>query len=693
MEARETKFLKIIEGTNQFLVPHFQRPYTWREPEWDVLWRDILALVDDDDAGPVGRRQHFIGSIVTMPGCSVPEGITKYLLIDGQQRLTTLLVLLAVLRDRARALGHKLADEIQDLYLANRHQDGLDELKLLPTSGEDPRDNDRSAFIAIIRGEDTLRAGTSGIPAARGYFMRQVAEWDAEHVDLVKRIVVGRLVLVSIVLNRDDNPYAIFESLNAKGRPLSQADLIRNLFFMRTHADRHEALYRGKWLPMEARVGNHNMPEYIRHFLMREGSVVKLADVYFTLKSKVDDAGESAVLALLDLLCGYSHHYSLLMEPAREESPAVRVRLARLVRLEATVAYPFLLNVFEERQKGSLSEQSLCDILDAIENFLVRRFVCGEIRAELNKLFPGLFRLARLQKSLVHGTREVLALKSYPQDEVFLRALIEIPLYGVGERRDRGRYILERIEQSFDHREPIELESLTIEHVMPQSLSPWWRGVLGEHCQDLHARWVHSIGNLTLTGYNSELSNSDYASKRDMFQASHVEMNRYFAEVDRWDFDAIGRRCGALARRALGVWPNIAPEIGRGEAAFGRMAGKVPAALWILGARQSVGSWQNVLKCTLSSVLELGGPDFLAELLRQYPKFVSRRPGDLRAPRELREGIFYESNLSADRIYVFCREVSLLASMSYDDFRIEIQPSGQGAFDVPAEDAVQHAHR
>lgn len=247
MEAGEARIHKVLDGTKQFLVPHYQRPYSWGEREWEVLWRDIVELAADEGAQP-----HFMGSIVTAPGRSMPEGVEKRLLIDGQQRLTTLVVLLALIRQRAIAANlTKLANRIASL-LMNRDEEGsLDLYKLLPTQGDSAAASDREALLALLDCREP--ATKSSIVEASRFFATKLARPDAPDLDRLFSNITGRLTLVSIILDKHDNPYRIFESLNGKGLPLTQVDLIRNYFFMRLPEGDHERIYRAKWQPMQQR--------------------------------------------------------------------------------------------------------------------------------------------------------------------------------------------------------------------------------------------------------------------------------------------------------------------------------------------------------------------------------------------------------------------------------------------------------
>ena len=244
MQAGETKLQPMLEGTKQYLVPLFQRPYSWEAKEWKILWADLADLSDINDPRP-----HFMGSIVTMPTVSVPEGVSKYLLIDGQQRLTTIFVLLALLRDLAKINNQpQLAEEINNTLLVNPYKVGHDRFKLQPTQA------DREAFRAIIDSAPQPER-ISQVFAAYKFFEREMRKKPLD-IERLKVVISKSLSAVSIVLDVNDNPHLVFEGLNAKGRPLTQADLIRNYFVMRVHVDAQEDVYRKFWRPMQESLGD-----------------------------------------------------------------------------------------------------------------------------------------------------------------------------------------------------------------------------------------------------------------------------------------------------------------------------------------------------------------------------------------------------------------------------------------------------
>jgi hypothetical protein len=592
------------------------------------------------------------------------DPLSSRVLIDGQQRLTTLLVLLAALRDHCRENGReRLGNQIHDLYLTNQYQDGADLYKLLPTADSTESGGDRAAFKAVIDGK---QAGSGKIDRAYHFFRDRFILPGAPDPERVKQIVIGGLILVSIVLDRDDNPYLVFESLNAKGQQLTQADLIRNYFFMRLRLEYHDDIYRRRWRPMEDLLGQGNTTEFIRHFLMMSGPVIRISDIYFALKQRLDSASEAVVLDLLDQLGRAAEHYARLLDPNREPRVAVRAALLRLNRLEATVTYPFLLNIY----KAEVPELELVEILATLENFILRRYVCRTLRAELNKLFPTLFKNAQNYNSIAKGVREILAARSYPSDLQFRTDLAESVLYGTGGRRERLKFILERIEESFEHKEKVDMSTLTVEHVMPQSLTAWWREHLGAESDEVHDGLLHTIGNLTLTGTNSELSNLSFPEKRDLLAASHLDLNRDIAKSDRWGEDEIRKRGALLAERALTIWPDLNPGRGSGRT-IEAVTGRTPRRLTFYGHSHDVQTWAAVLQVTMAEMAKLGD-DVFAEMAAQIPRYISTDSGKMRTARHLDNGYFYEAHLNAKQIHQICNQLTQLAGLSYEDWALEV---------------------
>lgn len=656
MKASETSLQPVIEGTKQYVVPLFQRTYSWDTKEWEMLWQDLLELCEDEDP-----RDHFIGSIVTMPTSSVPQGVAKYLLIDGQQRLTTIFILLTLLRDAAKTFnGSMLSQEIEETLLTNRFKQGNDVWKLLPTQA------DREAFVQLLEVGDVPQQ--TRIAKAAAFFKKRLRSPEAPELETLKKVIVDNLVLVSIVLDPDDNPHLIFESLNAKGKPLSQADLIRNYFFMRIHIDEQEQLYEKSWEPMQERLGD-SLTECIRHFLMKDGAIVKKGEVYFALKERADEKSQQEVIAYLQEIAQFADYYSKLLQPDGESSPKLRERMKRLNRIEVTVAYPFLLNVYNDYADEQISEDEFSAVMEVIENFMIRRLVCRVPTNQLNKMFPALYAQAKEADSLVEGVRESLRTKNYPRDTEFRERFVSSRLYTSGDRA-KTKLILERLESSFGSKEAVPYDNLSVEHVMPQTLTDWWKQHLGDDFEATHELMLHTIGNLTLTGYNPELSNADFSYKRQLFKDSHLSLNKWFIDQEKWDEETIRSRAEALAEVALSIWAYFGLAEEDAPATAQTVTGTTPTSVVILGQRFSVSSWRDVAQKTLETVADLDQDSF-EQILTSFPRFVAHSGDGFRSPRQLSNGDFIETNLSASDINKFCIQAVEVAGLSPEDWFVE----------------------
>lgn len=654
MKATETKLQKILEGTNQYMVPLFQRTYSWGKKEWGMLWDDLLEIYEADSP-----RDHFMGSIVTMPTTSVPEGVAKFLLIDGQQRLTTFFILLAAIRDQAKAMNlGNLAPEIDETLLRNKFKEGDDEFKLMPTHA------DRDPFIKLVHGETPAAAA---ITQAYRFFQRKLAKIESADLTKLMRTLVGSLSLVSIVLDRDDNPHLIFESLNAKGRALTQADLLRNYFFMRLHASEQEELYHKYWKPMQEEL-EESLTECIRHFLMKGGSMVKQGDIYVALKEHADPKSIPEVLGYLEELTLFAGYYARMVHPERESNQQISERMERLNRIEVTTAYPLILNVYHDYASGVMPVGDFVAVLETVENFMIRRWVCNVPTYTLNKLFPSLYRQAKENSNFVEGFRMALGTKSYPGDAEFQEQLINSPLYATGERLQKIKLLLDRLEDSFRHHEAVDLKKVTIEHVMPQTLTPWWKAHLGAEFEDVHEVLLHTLGNLTLTGYNGELSNDDFPTKRKLLVESHLELNTDFANQQSWTETDIKLRSTKLAERALQVWPYFGPEKRQVVGGTG-VTGRKPVVLSVLGQEFRVGSWRDVAERTVEAIAMLDKEAFQL-VAEKCPTYVGRDSSKFRESRKLSNGYYLLTHYSAEVAHSFCQRAVEVAGLSADDWEV-----------------------
>ncbi|MBD2201473.1 DUF262 domain-containing protein [Calothrix sp. FACHB-1219] len=657
MQASETKLEQIIEGIKQYVVPLFQRPYSWTKTQWQALWSDLLELCTTDNPRP-----HFMGSIVTMPTVSVPEGVTKYLLIDGQQRLTTVFILLAVLRDIAKPSEPELAAELDNTFLVNPYKKGLDYYKLQPTQ------IDRESFHRIIHSQSQING--NGISECYLFFEKKIRQSRLDF-QKIKQVICRHLSLVSVVLSTDDDPYLVFESLNAKGRPLNQADLIRNYFFMKIHADSQESVYAQYWQPMQDLLKD-KLTEFIRHYLTKSGVEVKQNEIYFEIKERInkDDA-----LSYLKSLSVFAEYYARLLNPEREVNAKARKYLQRLNRLEVATVYPFLLNCYDDWMQNRITEEEYISVLKIIENFILRRFVCNIQTRGLNRIFALLY--SQVIKDISLGDdnfigRLKLALQNrdYPKNTEFRARLMDVDLY-TGDRSHKGKLILESIEESFNHKEQVSFEKLSIEHIMPQTTSDWWKEHLGKDWAVTHELLIDTLGNLTLTAseYNSAMSNSDFLTKRNLFQNSHLELNKYFDNEEYWCRENIEARAEYLADIALQIWSYFGNELAQ-SSQTSSLTGSRPKQLYIFGQKHSVKSWREVLTITLNVIANLE-PEKFQDIMKKFPRFVGWDEQYFHESRKIDNGAFIEVNLSAKDIHTFCRKAIETAELSVEDWHVE----------------------
>ena len=553
MRAQETHLRVLLEGSKQYRIPLFQRPYSWQTEQWQTLWTDILETyqqVHDQEA----PRGHFLGPIVSKSLSGTPEGLAPYMVIDGQQRLTTVSILLAALRDAPEAEGSSLPAKVQDQCLTNGHVTGSDRFKILPTQA------DRDSFFQIAERRAPKPPMDTLVGKAYGFFQHALSQGDDEgaHLDLARleRVILDGLELVSITLEGDDNEYQIFESLNAKGTPLSQADLLRNYFFMRLPDARQQYLYDTFWLPMQERLGAVQLESFFRYQYMTSGEFVREGDIYQAWRRRLDPVPDEALAGELETLARFSIFYQRLLQPEIEPNQHVSERLQRLNRWGGQTIYPFVLWLYERGEPDATHAAEIGDVLGIIESFLVRRLFAGVPTNQLNRLFT---RLAHQLPpgDIVAATRTALSEpgRRWPHDEGFRHGIHTYPLY-TDSRAEQRRVILERFELSYGHKEAPKLAGLTVEHVMPQDLTDAWRKALGADADEAHARLLHTLGNLTLTGYNQELSNRPFVEKRALFEDSHLAMNTEIAAEVSWGAEEIRSRSDRLAAEAILLWPG-----------------------------------------------------------------------------------------------------------------------------------------
>jgi hypothetical protein len=548
MEARPCQILEFFNGTKQMLVPLFQRPYEWGPEHWETLWADLLEQYERNEEDLVAS--HFTGAIVTAPARSVPVGVSKYLVIDGQQRLTTVAILICAVR----SFLHPETKEFRKLtrLLVNEDDEGFDHYKLLPTQP------DRGAFQALLTGSPQH---DSRFAMGLEFFRRKVSgtDSDGEKLDLERLIntVQNRLTVVAIHLGDTEDPYLIFESLNAKGAPLTQADLIRNYLLLRLHSNAQEQAYTEAWLPMQALLPGEHLTEFMRQFLMMTGEEVAKSTIYAVLKNRMLSVSDASVAGELRRMQQASVLYAQMVGLTEPADAGIRKGLARLRRWDITTANPFILKILEAHSAGRLSADEVTRCLKLVESFAVRRAVCAVPTNQLKRIFlavakdmPAADVASWLGKTLAGGSSG----RRWPKDEEFKDSLLRYRAYA--QPLERCKFLLETLEDQHFHKEPATFVTATIEHVMPQTLTAEWRGMLGPEADNLHEKWLDLLANLTLTGYNSELSNYPFAKKRQLLSDSHFEMNKWIAARERWTEAELRERTDIIFTLANQAWPR-----------------------------------------------------------------------------------------------------------------------------------------
>jgi uncharacterized protein with ParB-like and HNH nuclease domain/predicted transport protein len=557
VKAAEANFLKFLKKSDQLEIPIYQRTYSWTRQECAQLWSDILRAADGDG-------HHFIGSIVYIDtGVFQVMGTNAIEVIDGQQRVTTLsLLLLALARaaDQNGNSGPSGQKLIRDYLLQEDDADvGENErYKLLPTKG------DRDTYKRLVDELELPEQPASRLVDAYRFFEEQVRRTPLPPDQILSGI--ERLLIVDIALERDhDNPQLIFESLNSTGLDLSQADLIRNYVLMGLPSKQQYEIYTKSWHPLE-QLFPADQPElfdrFVRDYLtMKSGQIPKIDQVYESFKAFARGADEGIDTVVANVYHHAKHWVKLAF--GRADDQPLRAAISEINQLKVDVTFPFLMEALDDYEQQTISHDEVLKVFGLVESYVFRRAIAGLPTNTLNKTFAALAREIDKDSYLESLQAAVLLKESYtrmPTDEEFRSAFVVKDVYNFRNRN----YLLRKLE-NFERKEPVNVDSYTIEHVMPQNpdLSPEWQQELGPEWQTVQERYLHTIGNLTLTGYNSELSDKPFQTKLTMkggFKDSPLRLNSsYLATLDHWNEHEIRQRAEILAGEALQVWP--APKL------------------------------------------------------------------------------------------------------------------------------------
>ncbi len=548
MEAKATTLLNFIKGNqkNQLVIPIYQRVYSWEKEQCKELWGDIIKVGGNDK-----MDGHFIGSILY-----VLDGITHsdnaLLIIDGQQRLTTITLLLTALRDH----WSDKRKEIEDHYLINSDEKGDKKFRLILS------ESDKDTLLSLI---DKDRRKPSELSSKIVENFKLFEEWvsNTDKETIFKGL--EKLMIVEIALEKGkDDPQLIFESMNSKGIELAQTDLIRNYIVMETETEKQEGFYNKYWRAMEENFKQNKkwFDRFVRHYLtIKTREIPNINKVYVVLKDyrQKEGIGIEDLLKDLQKYCGYFCQIVFKKEADKDLNKA----LGFLVGLEMDVIYPLLLELYSDYSDRVLSKTDFGRSIDLIESYICRRKVCGLGTNSLNKVFPSFTK--HIQKneyfeSLKAHFGYLTNNQRFPNNDEFKDCFITIDFYHLQKNKD----FFERLE-NFNRKERVYTHEYTIEHIMPQTLTEEWERDLGENFQAIHDKYLHTIGNLTLTGYNPEYSNKSFQEKRDMeggFKDSPLRLNQGLRDLKSFGEEEIKKRANDLADLALKIWtyPNLNAE-------------------------------------------------------------------------------------------------------------------------------------
>ncbi|WRD43903.1 DUF262 and DUF1524 domain-containing protein [Helicobacter pylori] len=558
MEAKATTLLEFFKQTqtNQFVIPIYQRLYSWKKEQCEQLWDDIIKIGGNDK-----MNGHFIGFILYARVDATHS--SPLLIIDGQQRLTTITLLFIALRDHLNDedefLGKFSCQKIQNRYLINSDEKDDKRFKLILS------EPDRDTLLSLI---DENRRKPSEPSSKIIENFKLFEEWIRKNTDKLETIFKGldKLMVVEISLERGkDNPQLIFESMNSTGKDLTQTDLIRNYILMGLEPEKQEDFYNQYWRAMEEDFKQNEtlFNQFVRHYLtIKTGDIPNISKVYEAFKRYQQERGIETEALLQDLqkYCGYFCQIAFKKEDDKDLNKA----LSFLVDLEMDVVYPLLLELYSDYKDGVLSKQDFIPIIALIESYICRRAVCGLGTNGLNKVFASFTKKINKDQYLESIKAHFLSLETtkgkFPKDSEFKNLFITIDFYNLKEKK----YFFERLE-NFDTKEPVNTQECTIEHIMPKTLTKEWERDLGENFQAIHDKYLHTIGNLTLTGYNSEYSNNSFQEKRDMekgFKQSPLKLNQSLKDLESFGEKEIEKRANDLADWALKIWtyPNLDAE-------------------------------------------------------------------------------------------------------------------------------------
>lgn len=611
MKGEAQPLIKFFDGSDKrFIIPLYQRNYDWKIENCQQLFNDLLKL------HKTKRKSHFFGSIVS----SIENGSEDRFIIDGQQRITTVsLILIALVNaykaNEIEAIDKKITEKIFKRYLVDEYQEDERKVKLKPIK------KDMQAFDALLYKPKDKYVKESNVTRNYDFFYEEILKSKLSVDEVFETI--KKLEVINIKLEGDDDAQLIFESLNSTGLDLSEADKIRNYLLMSLTPLQQDDLYSRLWNPIEEKT-EYEPTSFVRDYLtMKQGKIGRIDKIYFIFK----DYAESSSMDRAELMEEMYHYAQIYHQINNAETGVEKLdrKLKQLRTLDSTIMYPFYMAFFDYAEKFGMSVDERYKVLDIVESYFARRIICNLPSNALNKVFSTLHKdvMNQIDKNTTPQGGEpyyidvltyMLLNKArssiFPRDEEVKTEFAVRQVYKIPT--PQRMFILERLENQ-DNNERHEVvkqlsnKEITIEHIMPQTLSEKWKASLGENWETIHQQYLHTMANLTLTGYNSQYSNLTFVEKRDMekgFKESAFRLNNYVKDCEKWTEEELLQRQQQLLKVVMKLWPmpstsfepvkRDAESVSMDEEDF-EFTGKKLQAYIYKGVRYTVNTWKEML--------------------------------------------------------------------------------------------------
>lgn len=651
MKADTIRLLDLLAQSKAiFEIPVYQRNYEWREEQCRQLFKDILLAAKE-------QKPHFTGAVVYVEE-SGPNMSHIYNIIDGQQRLTSCSLLLKAIADTSN--DEELKEEIETNYLKNKFLSDNNHIRLKSV------EKDREAYYAIMSDRIDEYDKPSKMKTNYKLFIRLIEESELSSSELFTAINFLNVVYIEINSNRDEeNPQVIFESLNSTGVSLSASDLVRNFILMSLDSEEQTKLYKEYWIKIESLFINNNIfAEFIRHYLIsKTKKAVKRENTYSVYKKYYYEQNFNAKEAVKELYTNVRYYSQLLN--ASTENKEFNKAVSHINTLDKKVLYPYLLKLLDMQVKQEISWNEVVDIAHLLESYIYRRMICSVPSNALNGLVVSLTN--KENKNELEVVERRLLNNNFPTDKEFKEKLLEYPIYK--KRKDCAKLTLEVLEES-KTKETIDFEKTQVEHTMPKKLSTDWR-IEVTNAESTNRQYGDTIGNLTLTGYNQEMSNKVYTEKRKFYSKSNIVLSREISEkYEVWDKNSIVERAKNLAdelcrifERPTLIKKNIADTYKGEHNILDELdvTGQKPAYLIIQEHDYQVSTWGSMIVTFFNYIWE---NDSMTYNKLKSEKTLEWLFSNIRNPKVLKNGDVIETNFSANTVVAVLAKVSEMCGIS-----------------------------